>query len=81
MNRIFTPFAMVGLLCIATPGFADDVVTSAGKAQQNKVMEECMAKQATDNAQMSKADRQKMCQEQMQAQKDNDDKTSGASSK
>jgi hypothetical protein len=72
---------MVGLICLASPALADDVVTSAGKAQQNKIMEECMAKQATSNAHMSKSDRQKACQEQMQAQKDNDDKTSGASSK
>jgi hypothetical protein len=78
MNRIFAPFVVVAVIGIAGPALADDVVTTAGKAQQNKVMEECMAKQATSNAQMSKADLRKICEEQMQAQKDSADKTSGA---
>jgi hypothetical protein len=80
MNRILAlaSFAMVGLIGAAGPALADDVVSAAGKAQQNKVMEECMTKQAQSNAQMSKDDLRKMCQEQMQAQKDNTDKMSGA---
>jgi hypothetical protein len=79
MNRLLVPIAMVGLICVASPAFADDdVVTAAGKAQQNKVMEECMTKQAASNAQMSKADLRKVCEEQMQAQKDSADKMSGA---
>jgi Na+-translocating ferredoxin:NAD+ oxidoreductase RnfG subunit len=78
MNRILVFSAMVGLLGAAVPTFADDVVTAAGKAQQNKVMEECMTKQAESNTQMSKADLRKKCQEQMQAQKDSADKMSGA---
>jgi hypothetical protein len=78
MIRIFAPFAIVGLISIAGQAIGDDVVTTAGKAQQNKVMEECMTKQAASNAAMSKADLRKVCEEQMQAQKDNTDKMSGA---
>jgi hypothetical protein len=81
MNRIFASFAIVGLATLAVPALADDVVTAAGKAQQNKVMKECMTKQADSNAQKSKADLQKICQQQMQAQTDSADKTSGAPAK
>jgi hypothetical protein len=78
MNRIFGSFAIVGLITLAVPALADDVVSAAGKAQQNKVMQECMTKQGVSNAQMSKEDVQKICQQQMQAQKDSADKTTGS---
>jgi hypothetical protein len=78
MNRIFASLAIVGLVTLAVPALADDVVSSAGKAQQSKVMQECMTKQAESHAQMSKEDLRQICQQQMQAQKDSNDKTSGA---
>ena len=79
MNRTLASLAVVA----ASAGWAgqalpDDMVTSAGKAQQNKVMAECMKRQSADNPRTARADMERTCQEQMRAQRKADDKMSGA---
>jgi pentapeptide MXKDX repeat protein len=81
MNRLFTSISILGLSALAGHTFAGDAVSTAGMAQQNKVMEECMSKQAAANSKMSKPAMQKRCEDQMKAQKDNEDKMSGTPSK
>jgi len=78
MNRIFALLPIVGIVGFASQAPADDVVAAAGTAQQNKVMEECITKHSAANSKMSRADLEKICQDQMNAQKDSDKKTSGA---
>lgn len=78
MKSLFASIAVVACIGMSAQTFADDVVTTSGKAQQRKVMQECMKKQAAENAGMSKADLRKVCADQMQAQKNANEKTSGA---
>jgi uncharacterized membrane protein (DUF106 family) len=78
MKSLLASVAVFALVGVAAQTFADDVVTTSGKAQQRKVMQECMKKQAAADSTMSKADIKKTCQDQMQAQKDANDKSSGA---
>jgi uncharacterized membrane protein (DUF106 family) len=77
MHRSSVLLAACALLA-AGHAFADDTVTAAGKAQQRKVMQECMKKQKAASTEMSKADIERICQEQMQAQKDENAQSSGA---
>ena len=80
MKYLLVSTMLLGFAGASGQAFADDAVTTAGKAQQQKVMAECMRKQSSANSQMTKEQMQKRCDDQMQAQKDASDKTPGAGS-
>ena len=77
MKSLLAILFIAGSAGLGAQTLADDVVSTAGKAQQEKVMAECMKKQAVTGSKMSQQDIKKVCQEQMQAQKDANDKTAG----
>jgi hypothetical protein len=78
MKYILVSAMILGVAGASGQAFADDTVTTSGKAQQQKVMAECMRKQSSANSQMTKEQIQRMCDDQIQAQKDTNNKTPGA---
>jgi hypothetical protein len=78
MKYLLVPAMIFGLAVASGQTFADDAVSTAGKAQQQKIMAECMKKQSSANSQMTKDQIQKRCDDEIQAQKDANDKTPGA---
>ena len=75
MNRIYTLAAASALMLVGAHAMAGDTMpadSSGGPtmAQKHQMMKDCMVKQKTENAGMSRTERHKNCMEQMKMQKD-----------
>lgn len=78
MPKAYAAFAAAALLTASVTAGADDMVSASGKAQQRKVMEECVHQQAEGNGKMSKEEMRRTCEQQMRAQQEANRKSTGA---